>query len=222
MVLGIALCSPALAEVKPVSATKAQYLLCQAYARKSDAAADRIYIAWMSGLSHYCLLSDQPKNVAKAEALKECEKQIKGFRRTFGVSDPCTIAVERGKIVDRTYERALSLWKPWPIRVTIFDSTTGAKPDVGPGTYFDYPTKFRGWSAVEWYFEVKAEGVLICQGKAAAKSGTQKIAFDVDCFGERFVGSSIPNKVVRSNGLILAAPDRVRIESKGSWIEIDF
>lgn len=215
-------CFPSLAKAKPESPTSFQHRDCFVFAKKNGWNDNNVYIAWVAGLGHACFVSDFPFRESWSEVLNDCEKYIKDVRKIFGFKEPCTLVVDRGKIVDSSYKDALSLWSPWPISVAIFDSLSGTGIDRSTGTYFDYPTKYSGKYPVEWHIELRAEGILICDGTAAIKPGSFKVRYSVDCFGEIFKGSSKLTKVVRNRGLILIAPEKVRIESKGSWIEIEF
>lgn len=178
------------------------------------------YIAWVPGAAHTCNISRFPPAEARAFALKNCETSMVRLRKAFGVKDRCRIAVNRGKVVDSVYRRAWKL-KPLPVRVVIFDAETGKK-QVARGKFHYGVSRYRGLQTSQVKFKIIANGVDLCNGTYSGSVFSNRVKFRSRCFDEDFKGRSRITRATKINGIYEFLPEKVRVKSGRSWMELSF
>jgi hypothetical protein len=162
-----------------------------------------------------------PKASAHAFALNACEKTMRPVRRNLKITTKCRIAVDRGRVVDKTYRRA---WKllPLSVEVDIFDAESG-KLQRTKAVFRDRVIRYRGLTPARAQFRVVANGIDICQGTYEPRGRVSiKVVYKATCFGERFSGRSNVNKLRRVDGIYVMTPQKVRLTSGSSWMEMRF
>lgn len=210
--------TPVHAQSSQKSVTHYQYNQCMKRPAKYGGNARNLYVAWASGLAHTCLYSEFPAQEARPFALRQCEESMRILRRRFNVSAPCKIVLDQGNVVDRTYANAISKLTRVHGKVSLFNGTQ-SKPRVMKGVYEEYPTKFKGANPIELNFKLTGDDIPLCKGTVRAAS-IGLVKFDAICFGQMFSGTSRSKKIIESGGLLFLAPEKIRIERDGSWIEL--
>jgi hypothetical protein len=210
------------AQAQPISATRYQLDSCLAFASENGYSERNIYVAWASGNVHTCRMSESSPESSRSYVVDECEKSLRLAERQFGDLDRCKLVVDGGQIIDSVYKHALSLWEPWPVEITIFDSVSGRPADRRRGTYSDFPIAYSGLVPVKWSFKLHFDEILICEGETTSNRDFSEVSFEVDCFDKVYVGVATPGKILRNDGLLIIVPEAVRITRGDSWIEVDF
>lgn len=219
--LACVLAVSAQAQADRTSVTRVLYDRCMQNARKAGVAQAGVYVAWASGMSHTCLVSQSPPAEARPFVLAQCERSMADLRRLFRVRDKCRLVVDRGRIADKTYRRALSPTRPIAVQLTIFDHVTG-KRQVVKGAFADYPLRFRGPELVESGFVMRAGKTPLCQGRYRTSPASLTLRYSAICFGMEFKGTTKPNRLLRHDGMAYVVPEKVRLEQGRSWIEMQF
>ncbi len=195
---------------------------CLKFAQRKGIPDKYIYVAWVPNYVHHCLLAIE--NPIK-EVLKHCEddkKRLNDFLKPQGISvrEKCRVAVRSGKIVDGLYRSSVQKIQPIPVEIKIFDQKSG-KLQTASALYSQQPTRYRYDNMVAWKFDVQASGVALCSGTAKTTSSGM-LTFITKCFGQSLRGKANPNRLIKRGGLYYTVPEVVRVESKGSWMEMRF
>ncbi|WP_299410607.1 hypothetical protein [uncultured Roseobacter sp.] len=196
-----------------------QYKRCFRRATELGGGKRNVYVAWASGLAHTCLFSEFPPNKARPFVLRKCEQSMRKLRRQLRVQTPCIIVVERGKVLDSVYRRAV--FQPASIltAITVFDGKN--QPRKMQGVYRESPTKFEGPNATELNFWLTGDGIPLCSGKIVA-AGFNRARWKARCFDQEFEGVVRGAKTITQRGLVYLVPQKARVEREGAWIEVEF
>lgn len=198
-----------------------QYDLCLQGARSHGLGEQHIYIAWAAGIAHTCLRSDYPPEQARRSVIQQCERSVSALRARYGLSAPCSIVRDRGRVIDQVYGRALRSDPPLPVQIQFFDSASG-NLQTTRGTYEEVATRYNGPNPTEFRVQIKAQGVLLCSGTATTRPFSTSARFQVTCFEQTFSGSTTGDRLISHNGRYLIVPSEVRVSRSASWMSMRF
>lgn len=171
------------------------------------------YVAWVPEAYHYCLWnwqSDPEEGVRRA--IENCNNDLPRNLKRAKVT--CVPGFDGKKIVDPRLKTSLGRLLPVPVNMRIHDGVTGT---TQPGKAVIYRTATA--DPFETTIRVVADGISICTGSYTMQVNVYRGEFTVECFGERFSGTTTGLSLLRAGDYFLLMPPKIRVESEGSYIE---
>lgn len=173
-------------------------------------------IVWAPALQMYCGVPNPNLSLRDnvTVAIRACEKITnRNVPREWRGKFKCRLAYDGRQIRDSQFGRLINAYPDIRVKMKIYDAKT-KKTQISDGIL-----RRTTHSGRHVPFRLIASGATLCSGTYNFGFGAR---FKATCFGEQFSGSAFTDKIIKASGMYFIAPKKVKVTSKGSYIEVYF
>ncbi len=174
-------------------------------------------LAWAPALVTHCELPDGDRSQHKLIdlAMRECRATLASYKPRPPRSLDCQIAYDGNYIVDDLFWNIAHDPPPFPIQLTLNDSSRATKR--ASGWFQEKPWSDPNQEVVS--FVVTADGTELCEGFYYFGLG---LKIEANCGGRTYKGTALTRKLITADGMVFLAPRKVTVRSGSASISLVF